>query len=197
MSPQTLEQRIRRAIQHAIPFEGVDRPQGICFRNVKHKFANLQDILSTRGSFETGGRYNFAGAFGVLYLACDAHTCLEEVTRVTRSGNFSAAMNFPRTFIGIKVKLSKVLDLTDPRMRRRLGVSRAMLVETNWELAQSQGSEVITQSLGRLARAAGFEAVLTPSAAWAGNNLNIFPENILPSSELSLVNEAQLPSTRL
>jgi RES domain-containing protein len=196
MPPLTLEQKIRRAIKYAIPFEGTDRPQGICFRSVKQKFANRQDILSVQGSLFTGGRYNFAGAFGVLYLACDPHTCLEEVTRVTTNGGFRAAENFPRTFIGIKVRLSKVLDLTNTRMRRRIGVSKELLVATNWERIQDKGREATTQALGRLARAAGFEAILTPSAAWEGNNLSIFPDNVLSSSKLSLVNEIHLPPTR-
>src|SRR3712207_4131012 len=106
MSTLTLEQKIHRAVKHAIPFKGTDRPHGICFRNVKQKFANQHDILSAEGSLFTGGRYNFVGAFGVLYLACDPHTCLEEVAHVTRVGGFRAAENFPRTFIGIRVRLS-------------------------------------------------------------------------------------------
>lgn len=196
MSPLTLEQKISRAIKHAVPFTGTDRPHGVCFRNVKQKFANRDDIFSAEGSLYTGGRYNFVGAFGVLYLACDPHTCLEEVARVTRVGGFRAAENFPRTFIGIRVRLSKVLDLTDPRMRRRLGVSKELLVATDWERIQEKGREAPTQILGRLARSANFEGILSPSAAWPGNNLNIFLDNILSSSELSLVNGAQLPPSR-
>jgi RES domain-containing protein len=190
MPALSLEQKIRRAIKHAVPFEGV------CFRSVKQRFANQQDILSAQGSLFTGGRYNLAGAFGILYLACDPHTCLEEVTRTTTAGGFRAAESFPRTFIGIKVRLSKVLDLTNPRMRQRLGISKKLLVTTNWERIQDEGREANTQALGRLAKAAGFEAILTPSAAWNGNNLNIFPDNVLSSSALSLVNENQLPPTR-
>lgn len=196
MPTLTLEQKTHRAIKHAVPFSGTHRPHGICFRSVKQKFANQHDILSVEGSLFTGGRYNFAGAFGVLYLACDPHTCLEEVARATRVGGFRAAENFPRTFIGIRVRLTTVLNLTDPRMRSRLGISRELLVKTDWERIQARGHEAPTQALGRFARAAGFEAILSPSAAWAGNNLNIFPENVLSSSELSLVNGAQLPLTR-
>jgi RES domain-containing protein len=196
MPKLTLEQKVSRAITHPVPFIGVGRPYGVCFRNVKQKFANQHDILSAEGSLLAGGRYNFVGMFGVLYLACDPHTCIEEVARVTRVGGFRASENFPRTFIGIKVRLSKVLDLTDSRMRRSLGVNKTLLVATDWELIQAGGHEAPTQALGRFARAAGFEAILTPSAAWPGNNLNIFPDNILPSSVLSLVNGTQLPPTR-
>jgi RES domain-containing protein len=196
MPTPLLEQKIQRAIKHAVPYEGTDQPQGICFRSVKQKFANLQDILSAQGSLFTGGRYNFVGDFGVLYLACDPHTCLEEVTRAATAGGFRAAENFPRTFIGIRVRLSRVLDLTSPRMRRRLGVSKQLLVATNWERIQDEGEEATTQAIGRLARSAGFEAILTPSAAWAGNNLNIFLDKVLSTSKLSLVNEIHLPPAR-
>jgi hypothetical protein len=79
-------------------------------------------------------------------------------------------------------------------VRRRLGVSKALLL-AGWERIQNiEGREAPTQEIGRLAKAAGFEAVLTPSASWAGANLNIFPENLLQSSELSIVKELQLPA---
>jgi RES domain-containing protein len=194
MPTPTLEQRMRRALQQAVPFPINIQSPGICFRNVKHEFANRHQILSALGSLNNGGRYNYIEAFGVLYLACDPHTCLEETTRATIAAGFVAARNLPRTFIGIRVRLARVLDLTDWRVRRRLGVSRALLL-ADWERVQEvEGREAPTQELGRLARAAGFEAVLTPSASWAGANLNIFPENLLPSSELSIVNETQLPT---
>src|ERR1041384_1956160 len=128
MPTPTLEQRMRRALQQAVSFPINVQSPGICFRNVKHEFANQHQILSASGSLDSGGRYNLAKAFGVLYLACDPHTCLEETIHATVADGFVAARNLPRTFIGIRVRLARVLDLTDWRVRRRLGVSKALLL---------------------------------------------------------------------
>jgi RES domain-containing protein len=168
----------------AIPFEGV------CFRNVRQKFATPQQILSAEGSFLKGGRYNFRETFAVLYLSCDIHTCLEETTQSFRVHGLEVAEALPRTVVGIQVRLSQVLDLTNPRIRHRLGVTKRELVETDWKSFQSLGQEALTQQLGRFARDAGFEALLVPSAALprTGKNLDIFPDCLLPTSSLHAMN---------
>ena len=185
MPPPTLAQRVRKVLPLAVPFEGV------CFRNVRPGFATPQQILSAEGSFRYGGRYNFRNTLTVLYLSCDIHTCLEETTRSLRVSGLEVAEALPRTVIGIQVRLSRVLDLTNPRIRHRLGVIKRELVETDWEFIQNVlGEESLTQQLGRFARDAGLEALLVPSAALprTGKNLDIFPDRLLPTSSLHVVN---------
>lgn len=183
MADLPLEQRIRQLLSHAIEFEG------ICFRNVSQRFANRQDILLAKGSKITGGRFNFKGTFEVLYLSCDVHTCIEETTHAARSSGFDVAKMLPRTTVGVKVRLSRVLDFTRIGILRQIGISKSVLAGTDWERIQNvENKEAVTQSIGRFAKQVGFEAILVPSAVWRGKNLDIFPDNVLPSSEIHVTN---------
>lgn len=172
-----LHQRMLKVLSLAGSFQGI-----VGFRNVGQPYANSRDALSTRGSFEYGGRYNVARDFGVLYLSCDLHTCVGELERAARREGVEVAEKLPRTVMGIKVKLTKVLDLTDARVLRRLGLSRKIL-STDWMKENSDGRDAPTQVIGRAAKTVGFEALLVPSEGWRGKNLNLLDDG-------SLVNRA-------
>lgn len=118
----------------------------------------------------------------------------EETTKSFGLDGLSVAQTLPRTIIGIKVTLSQVLDLSHSAVRRRLGITRASLVGTDWEMSQNvHGREGLTQEVGRLVRNAGFEAIPVPSAATdQGRNLAIFPDRLRSNSTLSLVNPDRL-----
>jgi len=185
---RALPEKMRDALQWAEPFSGV------CFRNVTLKFANFRDILSAKGSFLAGRRFNFKGAFEVLYLSCDLHTCLEKTTSSLQRDGFETAITLPRLVIGIEVNLQRMLNLTDGTLRRRLGITSRMLTAPNWVKAQNvDNKEAFTQQLGRLAREAGFEAILVPSSVTRGKNLDIFPDRLLPGSSLKIINRHLLP----
>lgn len=185
---RSLSEKIQDALQWAVPFSDV------CFRNGSVKFANSRDILSAQGSFSAGRRFNFKGAFAVLYLACDLHTCLEESTKSLERDGFEVAIILPRVAIGIEVRLSLVLDLTNGTVRRRLGIAKKKLVAPNWMKTQNlDKQEAFTQQIGRLASEAGFEAILVPSAVTRGQNLDIFPDRLLAGSSLKVVNRHLLP----
>lgn len=188
---RSLDEQMRNALEWAAPFSGV------CFRNVSQKFANAQDILSAQGSLHAGGRFNFMNIFEVLYLSCDLHTCVEETTKSARLPEMELANVLPRTLIGIEVMLSRVLDLTDATIRRRLRITKKSLIADDWEKFQNVDiQEAFTQQIGRLAREAGFEAILVPSAVTRGKNLDIFPDRLLPGSSLKVINRHFLPLPR-
>src|SRR2546425_1225179 len=117
-----LERRLHRqmpdVLKLAIEFRGVG------FRNVGQRYANKLDVLSTRGSYEWGGRFNVARDFGVLYLSCDLHTCIEELQYAARYEGLEVEEKLPRTITGIRVDLKNVLDLTSAIVRRKLGVAK-------------------------------------------------------------------------
>lgn len=183
----SLEDRIRGLIPAAIKFEGVG------YRSVSQRYATRHDIASVRGSIIAGGRYNFKGTFGVLYLSADIHTCIEEATRATQRREFEVAAGLPRTTIGVRVKLTKVLDLTDPKILRRIGVSQRILKNIDWQHIQnSRNEEAITQSIAKYARDAGFEGLLVPSAVCDGKNIDIFTDRLESSSLLSPINDNEL-----
>ncbi|MBI3077716.1 MAG: RES family NAD+ phosphorylase [Deltaproteobacteria bacterium] len=127
---------------------------------------------STEGSKLYGGRYNTKGAFGALYCGERPGVCSAELRKATAGRTLA-----PFVLASLRVKLQRVLDLTDRTVLRRLGVRSKDLVSPDWTL---------TQDLGRLAREAGFEALLVPSAAAPGRNLVIFPDHLDPASSVQL-----------
>ena len=171
----------------AVPFAGT------CYRSVRPKFASAAKFLSPDGSVFTGGRYNHRGTLALLYLSCDTHTCVEEVTKSFSRSGLVAAQSLPRMIIAVDVHLSRVLDLTSALTRRTIGVTKALLTETDWEHEQEVlKREAATQVIGRVARDLGFEAILAPSAVFTGTNLNIFTDRLDASSRLELINPDQL-----
>jgi RES domain-containing protein len=112
-----------------------------------------------------------------------------------RRFGFSLSSAMPRVFAALKVKLSRVLDLRLGAARSTLKVSEARLSGEAWWKMQQRGQEALTQALGRLAREAGLEGLLVPSAARpGGSNLIVFPANLdPPSSWVKILNPAELP----
>jgi RES domain-containing protein len=189
MDPDKLATRLTQSLPLATSFSGV------CYRNVSPRYATQRDILSTTGSRIRGGRYNLVNTFEVLYLSCDPFTCLKETLSQGGQAIIEPADFLPRTIIGIEVSVSFVLDLTNHRMRRRLGLTKSILTDTDWlNIQEEDHREAVTQALGRLCREAGFEAWLVPSAVCAGVNLNIFPDRLRPTSSLIVIRGGELPS---
>lgn len=183
---QQLRQKMLKALAHACQFKGIS------FRNVGQRFANKQDIVSTRGSYKLGGRYNVAQGLGVLYLSCDLDTCIKELEHAARREGVEVEEKMPRTVTGIKVRLTKVLNLTDPKVRRELGVSRRTLVETDWTAENKDGREALTQIIGRLAKDAGFDALWVPSARSSGQNINLLDHGNLSLPRVKVINIQKL-----
>ncbi len=106
----------------------------------------LPRVLAGLGSFKWGGRYNPPQMYVTLYAACSQDTAyLEGQSRLT---------GLALLLFTIEGQLSKVLDLADPQIQQRLGVTDAELEEP-WELTQAAGREAKTQILGRLAYESG------------------------------------------
>jgi RES domain-containing protein len=103
-------------------------------------------------------------------------------------------MALPLVVTALEVDLESVLDMTDGRVRRALGVSRDRMLGEPWWTLQDRGQEALTQALGRLARDQGFVALLTPSAARRrGTNVVIYADRIAPGGRLTIVNPDRLP----
>jgi RES domain-containing protein len=182
-------EQIQNAISSATSFDA------LCLRIVDTTRAKAGQAISTEGSRIHGGRYNPKGEFGALYLSCDEAACLAELSYYTSRAGIELADLLPgvKTKVEISVKLTKVLDLTNPEVQKLLGVNEAEL-KAEWEELQAEGREAITQSIGRLAREAGFEALLVPSARISsGINLVVLDVNhLLPGSAVSEISQTIL-----
>jgi RES domain-containing protein len=102
----------------------------------------------------------------------------------------------PLVMVAVDAKLSRVLDLTLPDVRRAMRLSLARMLEEDWEEQQKKGEEALTQAVARLAHEHGLQAMLVPSARLKGEkNLVIFPEN-LPAGALKIQNVGKLPEPK-
>ncbi|MBV8880639.1 MAG: RES family NAD+ phosphorylase [Planctomycetaceae bacterium] len=124
---------------------------------------------------EHGGRFNPPKAFPVAYFAEDSKSCRSQLNRWLQKE--PEADRF--TVLIAEMQLSKVLDLDDAAVRRRVGISMADLVDqSSWDLSQS---------IGAAARRAGFLGVIYPRPRGAGGlNLAAFCDRT-SSQEINIV----------
>jgi RES domain-containing protein len=112
------------------------------------------------------GRYHRAGGPGAWYASTTELAAWAELLRHHTAPDLSP-FEVRRRIGRARVEDLRVLDLTDPRVRETLGLAETDL--TSDDLGRCQ-------ALGDAARDAGFEGILAPSAALAGESiLVVFP----------------------
>jgi RES domain-containing protein len=136
--------------------------RGTFFRALLATFA--KQPLSIEGSLRHGGRYNPLGAFGALYCGESPAVCAAEIGKRAAGQRVS-----PYRLARVRVKLHRVLDLTDPTTLAALNLRPEDVLGADWQPTQRLAAQV---------RAAGFEGLLAPSAAGPGRNLIIFPDRL-------------------
>lgn len=157
--------------------------QGNFFRIVSAKYQD--EILSTAGSLQHGGRYNPKGEFGVLYLSESVEICTAEVLRMAGDPSFFGQ---PRVCGTIRVALEKVLDLTDEQTLKELGIRREELLQ---DTGDRERDYRLPHQISQLARTAGFEALKVSSVTSQGNNLVIFRENLSERARVEMIGKLQ------
>ncbi len=195
------EKEIRKALARISPL----RFSRECFhRNVSARgYTEFRvDPLDADHSRIVGNRYNFAGAFPVLYLAHHATLAtLEAEKDYIRLGlpfDEACRINVPLRISG------PFLDLTSSSNRRLLGVTPKMLTlpTVTWKAIQASGQEAPTQTLGRLVfESKRFGGIYFPSVESARledllthpNNLAVFMKKRKPSQPLHLEVRLELP----
>ena len=137
------------------------------------------NLVSMRGSFLYGARYNIRGYFGTLYTSLSKETARREMARY-----FTAAPRGGFVEASILLRLNRVVDLTNTRLLRRPGIEWGQLIGTRY---------AITQEIGLRAWESGIEALLAPSAAYpAERNLAVFLDNQRSGWEVALA-EVRMP----
>jgi RES domain-containing protein len=150
--------------------------EGVCFRHSAARYATV-DEGTLEASMRAGGRFNPAGEFGAVYVALDEETALAELgRRIDRTGLPRKHFR-PRMMLQLRVRLVRVLDLTDPEVRSQLGVATDEISGAEW--ARAQG-------VARQAREQGYTAIRFPSATGTGQNLAIFLDRLGPDEHLEV-----------
>jgi len=146
---------------------------GTLFRFQTVDFPAPKDVLSGEGARQRGGRWNPPG-LATLYGSTTDTTALQECKANDRY--YGVVTRSPRLLVAIEARLARMLDLTTPAMRRKLGVTLAELASEDWRKLLAAGRENLTQALGRAVAASGGSGFLARSAAvpW-GVNVVVFP----------------------
>jgi RES domain-containing protein len=131
-----------------------------------------------------------------MYFSLDPETALSEVLAYRRYQGLPDAEATPLVLVSCQANVRQILDLSDRRIRQLLGLSQNQLVTEPWRALQHAGREALTQAIGRLARKAGLEGLLTPSAARPrGMNLVLFRDRV-SENQLSIVHPEKFPMSR-
>lgn len=163
------------------------------FRSAGVKYANEGDLVSGSGAAYNGGRWNPPG-IRAIYASLDPMTAVKESYQEFFRYGFAVADIRPRVMAGVKPNVGRLLDVTDARIRRRLGFRLDELLGEDWQAIQYGGEESWTQAIGRGALLSGFEGLLAQSARHrGGKNVVVFPKNLLPTSSVELMASDELP----
>ncbi|MFN2385632.1 MAG: RES family NAD+ phosphorylase [Thermoanaerobaculia bacterium] len=164
---------------------------GAVYRSATPRYAGSADLLSGFGARKHGGRWNPPGAFSAVYGSSSPETAVAEALATFRHYGIPISDAMPRVVVALEAKLDAVLDLTDPRTRSLLRVSRRALRQEPWRERQAAGGEALTQAIGRAAHEAGFDGLRAPSAPVpSGWNLVVFPQRAKPGALRVLGQEA-------
>lgn len=163
------------------------RWRGIVFRSVTPDNADHVKILSGQGSFHKGGRWNALGSVRAAYASTKPEVALTEALAHFRYYGFLDEDAMPRVTVALEFKLRKVLDLTDPKVQRKLNLNLTEIMAEDWRKVQDRKKESQAQAVGRAVAAAGFEGMLVPSAVVPnGVDLVYFPVNTVSGSVAQL-----------
>jgi RES domain-containing protein len=187
-------ERLARALARCEKYAGAWA--GVVYRSASVRYANRDDLLTGAGSKSAGARWNPPGSAATVYTSLDFPTAIAEALAHHRYYGFAIETALPRVLVAIQVRLQRVLKLTDPKVRRTLGMTRDQLLSEDWRACNLSGEEALPQAIGRLAWDAEWEGLEVPSAANIGGvNLIVFPGNLLiPRSYLLIINRDQLPA---
>ena len=153
----------------------------------KHLARVPPEPLYHLGSAAFGARYTPLGGPAGLYLASDQPTAYAELQHLFLDATgrpLPLRAEDPVTIVYVGIDLRGILDLTDARVRSRLGVTKPE-IGAEWRPMMEQyllgrGLMPLTQQIGYAAHAtARVRGILFPSARWKGGRcLVVFPDRL-------------------
>lgn len=165
------------------------------YRVCSYKYATRKDLLSGKGSWEYGARYNARKSFPAVYLAADPETALAEYLGNWKDAGIPVNKDkLPCVLIAVEVSVKKLVNLADTTILHRLQIPEAGLF-CDWKTENDTlYREAFTQSLGRALYMSGYEGCSYPSVQCRGiYNYAFFPDNFSGNSFCRTLNSKQLP----
>ena len=102
------------------------------FRSVPLEFAKPEQIVDGEGAMKSGGRWNPPGTIRALYCSLNPGTAAEESMRLFEAAGLKRATVKPRLIVGIRYRLSPVIDL--PKLASVVqGVNLDELMAEEWQ----------------------------------------------------------------
>lgn len=177
---------IKRIVKLAKPFSET------VFRSTALKYAKPDMIISGAGSAKTGARWNPKG-LNSLYGSFTPDAAMAETLAYFRYYSIPVHTAMPRTFVAIRMKLKKVLDLTNAAVHRAGKFSDSDYVNVDWHRDVDANRQPSTQNFGSKVFEEGLEGLIFASAA-AENEKNIvcFVDNLHRSSSIEVLSADQL-----
>jgi RES domain-containing protein len=167
--------RASKKLSHSISNIPQIKINTIFYRCITEKFSGR--MTDTEHTLKCGSRYNPPDEFGALYLGESREVCIAEMESKSGSIKYISAIMGE-----IKVSLDNVLDLTDPHILKKIGISEKSLT-----ISESNGGYELTQDIARIAYKAGFEAILYQSITGKGKNLALFDKYI--NNTIKIINK--------
>src|SRR3954451_13670040 len=140
--PHPESDRLRRAVERCAP--RAVRWSGVVYRSASPRYANGDDLLTGVGSKVAGARWNPPRSFPTVYASLDPHTALDEVLAHFLHYAIPVESAMPRVTVSVRVRLGRVLDLTDGPTRSVLRVSAWRMLDEPWREEQAAGREALT-----------------------------------------------------
>jgi RES domain-containing protein len=196
MTPHPDSDRIVRAIRRCLSAGLVGPWTGDLYRYAAPRWATEAELLTGAGALHAGGRWHPIATFRAVYASLDPETALAESLAHCRRYGLELRDAMPKTGNAVVAHLQHTLDLTNGRIRQRLGLSEVRLLAERWWEHEVNDPEALTQAVGRIACEVGLEALLVSSAARkGGKGIVYFPDNKFTASTLRIVNPDELPRT--
>ena len=124
-------------------------------------------VVSMRGSFLHGARYNVRGYFGAMYTSLSKEIARREIAQY-----FTAPPIDGFVEASFRLRLNRVVDLTNRMLLRKARIKWDELIHAGYS---------VTQEVGLRAWESGIEGLLAPSAVNpSAHNLVVFLDNQRP-----------------
>lgn len=124
------------------------------YRVAGPRHTTAEAIVSGMGAFLAGGRWNPPGEMKVVYMSREPETATKESLEHFRYHGLPISSALPKVMVAVRVKVERLLDLTDAVNSGELPISMAELVAEDWRALMSRNVEPASQTLGWAAFAA-------------------------------------------